>query len=224
MDNAKNFLITSTYPTDKIVWVHEGSVTLDQYGAFDVIIPHGLTATPFCSGIWTVDEWQTQYNTSTATHLGQMYSRFSQISSDLSDVEFSGYCANDDGSAMSGSTVKYRLWGFFNEATTQTTYAETTASVSQNNFIKNTGFGYPKLFAEGFADATTGTKTVYHGLGFIPFVELWQNLGGKWFQVDYIDFTATGTTWTVHNTPIELSFNGDGYTQYEYYYRIYADE
>lgn len=223
MANATNFLITSTYPTDKIIWVYEGSTTTDTYGAFDAKIDHGLPAIPFCTGIWTIDDWETQYNACTTIHQGQMYSRYSQLYSNDNQVGFSGYCSDSNGSAISGATVKYRLWGFFNEASTLSVLADTTASVSANDFVKNTSFGYPKLYMEGIADATGGTKTINHGLGFIPFVEIWQNLDNSWYLVDYVDFTASGSTWTIHNTASDLSFNGEGYTSYKYYYRIYAD-
>lgn len=223
MSDARNFIITSEYPTDKIVWIHEGQTTTDAYGTFDVSIPQNVGLI-FTIGIWTIDDWQTQYNSSCAIHSGQMYSRYSLLCSDDSSVDFTGYCLDDDGNALVGATVKYRLWGFLNEATTQNLFVPSTAGVSSNKFIKNTDFGYPKLFLEGFADATNGTKTIYHSLGYIPFVEIWQELGNKWYQVDYVDFVSSHNVWTIQNTMSMLSFNGEGYTNYKYYYRIYADE
>lgn len=226
MSKAGNFLITSEYPTDKIVWMYEGSVTTDEFGAFEAKISHNLPSIPFCTGLWTVDGWATQYNACTTIHQGQVYSRYSQLSSNNTIVTFSGYCSNDDGTAMAGATVRFRLWGFFNESQTMGVFADTTSGLSENMFVKNTSFGYPKLFMEGIADATQETQTIYHNLGFIPFVEIWQELDDSWFLVDYVDFTDedSGASWTIHNTASYISFNGSSYTNYKYYYRIYADE
>ena len=224
MAGAGNFLITSTYPTDKIVWMYEGEAITDEFGAIDVIIPNTLGLQIFTTGIWTIDDWQTVYMATTSTHAGQMYSRFSMLHSNPNEIEFRAYCANPDGTDMAGATIKYRLWGFLNEATTQNDFIETTAGQSENRFIKDSRLGYPKLFMEGYADATQTTQIVYHNLGFIPFVEIWYELESGWYLLDYIDYPSDSTTWTVRNTATTLEFNGATYTNYNYYYRIYADE
>lgn len=224
MAGAGNFLITSNYPTDKIVWMYEGEATTDEFGTIDEIIPNTLGLGIMATGIWTVDDWTTVYMSTTTTHNGQVYSRFSMLRSNSSEIEFRAYCTNPDGTDMAGATVKYRLWGFLNEATTQNIFVEETAGQSENKFIKDSRLGYPKLFMEGFADATQGTQTIYHNLGFMPFVEIWYELPDGWYQLDYMDFTADGSEWTVHNNSSVLEFNGAGYTNYKYYYRIYADE
>ena len=224
MSDARNFLITSEYPTDKIVWLYEGQTTTDQYGSFSVEIPHNMGATIFATGIWTIDDWGTTYNSSTTLHSGQSYSRYSLLASDSTQVYFNGFCEDNDGNELIGATLKFRFWGFFNEAETQNKFADATASASSNKFIKDSRLGYPKLFMEGYADATDGTKTIYHNLGFVPFVEIWYQTDNKWYQVDYVDFVSPISTWTIQNTNTILSFNGDGYTNYKYYYRIYADE
>lgn len=225
MSGASNFLITSDYPTDKIVWMYEGTATTDVDGVFDIVIPHGLNAIPFCTGIWTIDDWATTYNTSTAVHGGgQYYQRYSMLTSNSTEVVLHGYCTYTDGNPIVSATVKYRIWGFFNEGTTLNIFADTTAGLSENKFVKDSRLGYPKLFMEGFADATHQTQTVYHNLGFIPFVEIWYELGGTWYQLDYIDFESADTSWTVKNSAQSISFNGESYTNYNYYYRIYADE
>lgn len=221
--SANNFLITSTYPTDKIVWMHEGEAITDEFGVIDVHIPNSLGIQVFATGIWTTDEWQTVYMATTSTHAGQIYSRFSMLQSDSSEFEFRAYCSNPDGTDMAGATVKYRLWGFLNEATTQNNFVQSTAGQSENLFIKDSRLGYPKLFMEGFADATQSTQTIYHNLGFIPFVEIWYEIDGRWYQLDYIDFTGDSSSWTVRNTKKTLEFNADSYTNYNYYFRIYAD-
>lgn len=224
MSDARNFLITSEYPTDKIVWLYEGETTTDEWGAFSIDIPHTLGVDIFCTGIWTIDDWATQYNTSTAIHSGQIYSRYSLLYSTNLNVHLSGFCTDSEGMAIESTTLKYKLWGFVNEASTQNLFVGETASASSNLFVKDSRLAYPKLFMEGFADATDGTKTIYHNLGFAPFVELWQYLDDKWYQVDYIDFQSEGATWTIKNDASTLSFNGEGYTSYKYYYRVYADE
>lgn len=218
-----NFVINTEVSTDKIVFMYEGETITDEYGAFNVAIPHELRTFVFCTGIWTLDDWYSQYNTSTATHMGQVYSRFSMISSDESYIYFSGYCMKDEIDGLAGATLKFRIWGFLDEASTQDFWIPETSGISDNNFVKDSRLGYPKLFAEGFADATQETVSVNHNLGFIPFVEIWYQVENRWYQVDYIDFSSDNSTWTIHNTPQALSFNGDGYTQYKYYYRIYAD-
>ena len=223
MSNVGNFLIHSTYPTDKIVWMDEGETITDEYGAFNVNILHTIRTDIFCTGIWTLDDWYSQYNTSTAMHMGQVYSRYSLISSNDSNVLFSGYCMADEINGLAGATLKYRLWGFLNENDTQDLFEQETAGVSSNLFVKDTRLGYPKLFLEGIADARNQTVSVNHNLGFIPFVEIWQQIDDRWYQVDYVDFSSDNSTWTIHNTPQALSFNGEGYTRYKYYYRIYAD-
>lgn len=224
MAGAGNFLITSNYPTDKIIWTYEDTLTTDEYGVAEITIPHSLGVTIYATGIWTDDDWNTTYLTSTSTHEGQVYSRFSQLYSTNSVVYFRMYATNPDGTELVGATIKIRLWAFFNEATTQNVFAPETASVSANKFVKDSRLGYPKLFMEGYADATQQTQIIYHNLGYIPLVEIWYELSGKWYQLDYIDFPADNTSWTVRNTNSTLEFNGDSYTNYNYYFRIYADE
>lgn len=224
MARAGNFLITSTYPTDKIVWLYEGSAVTDEYGVIEEYIPNSLALEMFVTGIWTVDDWNTVYMATTTTHNGQVYSRYSLLYSSRNEIMFRAYCTNPDGTDMAGATVKFRLWGFLDESTTQGEFIEATAGQSENRFIKDTRTGYPKLFMEGIADARNQTQIVYHNLGFIPFVEIWYELDEKWYLLDYIDFPSTYADWTVRLTPSTLEFNGEGYTNYRYYYRIYADE
>lgn len=216
MSDPRNFLITSEFPTDKIVWIKEGTVTTNQWGEFSVTIPHGLAGTPFCTGIWSDNNWANQYNASTRYQTQSSYSKFSDISSNASSVVFSGYIT-----ATTATTIRYRLWGFFNEQDTLGVVADPTNYASSNIFIKNSNQGYSKLYMEGYADATSTDKTVRHDLGFVPFVDIWYQSAGSWYQLSRADMSQSTTTIQVTDTTLKFVAST---TKLKYYYRIYADE
>ena len=219
-----NFIISSDYPIDKIVWLYQGEVTTNSYGSWELTIPHKLTARPYVKGVWTTNDWATTWTTGSQQLSGQSYTNSSQVASDGTNVYFSGY------QETAKKKVKYKLWGVWNEADTYSNEANPTYGMSSNRLIINTDLKYPKLIAEGYLEKN---KTYTHSLGYIPYVEIWsyreigindyQDTVWAWVQHSEDQFgTIYGVTPQVQITDTTIKVTNTSTSPSKIYYRIYA--
>lgn len=175
--NARNFLFTSDYPTDKVVYVHSlsFSVSAPSGGAYQTIA-HGLPFTPLVAGEWsTAADYGVSYDyfsgppaTGTAISGGQLFNAYVNIYADATNIYL--YPVNASGSTI---TVYARIFAY--EPSDSTASLSATAN-SADNFALNTGYNYPKLFSEGIISpvAASTTYTVTHILGIVPQVMVWE--------------------------------------------------
>ena len=212
---SPNLSFNSDLPMDKVIWLYEGTVTADNYGSWNVTIPHKLAAVPFVKGVWTKDNWSTTWM-SNARHADHDYlDIMCDVASDGTNVYFYG------STTSTGATIKYKLWGVWNEKETYSTKADFTKNTSKNDFILNSDYNYPQLVMEGYLEKG---KTVTHGLGFVPQCDIWsyeqisaQANGYK----QYTDEFLSSSYGNVKLTDTTLSVDGQAYMS-KIYYRIYA--
>lgn len=226
MANPNNFLLDSDYPMDKIVFLGEFEIeitSLGEYGyaPFYEVIPHHLGAIPFCNGVFSIDNWQTTYQVGAAIVEGDFAPKTFNLGSDANNIYISGTIDQI-------GTLKARVWGVFDESTTLGTVADPTSGVT--DFILNSDYNYPRLVKNGLIDATEGTSTVNHNLGYVPFCDVWYysyifpQTGGSpipawiiWHENTFDPEQGMDAVVKVDTT--KLSLNG-----YEFYYRIYGND
>lgn len=216
-----DFLFNSDYPIDKVIWTWEGDVPASGYAK---TIAHGLGAVPFCKGIATTDNWNTTISSGAGTldASAQNFNNSLDIGSDGTNVYIWWY-----GTA----TAKVRVWGVFDETTTQNVDAAPTAQVSDGKFIFNTDYKYPALVKEGTVDVSSANVTITHNLGYIPVCDIWaynNSMGGsnKWFDkinnAVITQFNGVDTDVKISSTNIVFKKASGSPSTTKYYYRIYA--
>ena len=211
------FILDTDHPIDKIIWLYEGDLALDEFGFGEKTMAHGIGAQIFVQGIWSVDNWQTTNSFGTERQEGQVMTYGGDVGSDSTNVHFFITAA----SAING-TAKVRLWGFVNEIETLNLPLKATADISSNKFIFNTDFRYPKLIMEGYSNAST---TVTHNLNTFPYVDVWVLRTGEtmysFLNRDMFDSNDWGEP-LLKITKTSLVFGDEEYYPVnKYYYRVY---
>lgn len=210
----------SDLPMDKIVWLYQGSTTANSWGAWDVTIPHKLQAAPFVKGVWTLDNWNTTWMTNARRQNGQYIDIACDVASDSTNVYLYG------SSETANATIKYKLWGVWNENDTRSTLAEFTKGNSTNKFVINSDYNYPQLVMEGYLNKNS---SINHGLDFYPQCDIWgygnihydPNLYG-YYQLAEDYFSSASGLPIVKITKNTLSLSNYASAPSKIYYRIYA--
>lgn len=212
----QDFLLNTDYSADKIVWLKEGSISANA-GSNDIRLSNTLGVNLFVRGVFSRDNFQTAYEFGASKDLPNSLV-----------LDFSSYVASDTSEVLaniwlnSGSTVQYRLWGVVNEAETQNLDINGTASDTANQFIVNTKYNLPRLYAEGYANPDTDYN---HSLGFIPYVDVWayDQYMNKWSLLPVGIFGSVfgvGSPITVDVSKISFTSQNPTYTKF--YYRVYV--
>lgn len=212
----QDFLLNTDYSADKIVWLKDGSISANA-GSNDIRLSNTLGVNLFVRGVFSRDNFQTAYEFGTDKYLANSLV-----------LDFSSYVASDTSEVLaniwlnSSSTVQYRLWGVVNEAETQNLDINGTASDTTNEFIVNTKYNLPRLYAEGYANPDTDYN---HSLGFIPYVDVWayDQYMNKWSLLPVGIFgSAFGTGSPIKVDASKISFTSQNPTYTNFYYRVYV--
>lgn len=221
--NPNNFLISSKYPMDKIVFLREISTNLDSGGMLDQTIAHNLGDIPFCNGVLSFDNWQTTYQAGTSRMARQYYSEEFNIYSGEKEIRIQAAFYDKPNQA-----VKIRVWGVYSSTSNAT--APATRNQSANKFILNSKYNYFKLLQDGIVDVSGGQKVMSHNLGYKPIVELWADFSyddNGWTYYNRPDCIDTNSSYgqAVKVTNQQLVLNDGGYILKvkRFYYRIYVD-
>lgn len=177
---AKNFLLTTDFPLDKVVFLSSGTATVPfPTAGFKVTIPHGLSFTPLTSGNWAfTSSFSTSYEYGSGTfpssNVGASNFDFVlNVSSDATNIYITP--VNVSGSAVD---IYYRVFGL--EPSDSNADVPFTAS-SADDFVLSTDYNYTKLYIEGSSTgAAPFSSTATTSLGYRPQVSYW-----------YTDVTAT---------------------------------
>jgi hypothetical protein len=225
MAKVSDFLLNSDYPIDKIVFLKEVSIPYSASTTFSTTIPHKLGAVPFCNAVFSTDNWQTTYPSVVREmdDSGQYYTKMLSVSSDSTNVYVKGMFYGASG------TIKARIWGVFDESSTFN--VDAPATNGKNRFILNSDYNYPSLLKDGISDASSGSVTISHKLGYIPFCDLWawykdwDDSGYRWYPVSYVFYLG----WLHHTqsgAPAPPQITSDSLTlrNGKFYYRIYGDD
>lgn len=187
MSNPRDFLFTTEYPIDKIVYMGEGEWNPtdgewdDETGHYkgERIIQTDFGAVNMVVGEWTDDDWVTAYPIASTKYIGGWYRRDSQslIYEKYVNVTMYGSSSGFYIRCISSYTdkIKYRFYSFLSEQYLEAN-VNPTASLS-NKLVLDTRENYPKLFEDKIIHLTGGTPyTYYHNLGFRPFIRAWNGL------------------------------------------------
>ena len=212
----QDFLLNTDYSADKIVWLKEGTINANA-GSNDITLSHSFGVNLFVRGVFSRDNFQTAYEFGT-----EKYMPNSLV------LDFNSYIVSDTSEVLahitlnSSSTVQYRLWGVVNEAETQNLDISGTASDTTNEFIVNTKYNLPRLYAEGYANPDTD---YIHSLGFIPYVDVWayDQYMNKWTLLPVGIFgSAFGVGSPIKVDSSKVYFTNQNATYNNFYYRVYV--
>lgn len=209
MTDARNFLLDTDSPLDKVVGYQTGSASVSAFSPINLLFDHGLDFRPLAIGRWSTDP---SFNLS----YDEMWT--------LSPIQLSV--------AFRTSVDKLHVGGFNLRSSTQTVYwkvlyfmpsnVDAQADFTQQNldsFNINTDYNYTKLLQAGVHSGSTGTIT--HSLGYYPQVEAWWDDG--MFMNSAMAYH--GDLPRTELTTSSLVFKaGVATTPTAWHYRIYADE
>lgn len=168
---AKNFLLTTDFPLDKIIYLAEGSFALGAFPSLAVTtnVPHGLPFIPLMNMIWSTDpNFSVSYTAGsgppTTDILVSNLGATSSIYSDITNVVITA-----QNFLLTPITFYYRLYAF--EPSDSSADLSPTAN-SADNFVLNTDYNYTKLYIDSKLTLSLST-TITTALGYIPQVEAW---------------------------------------------------
>lgn len=218
MTDARNFLLTSDYPIDKVVYIESGSFTATASSQTIHNTAHGLPFTPLLDGTWSTGSGFTlSYDMGTgpiSTTPGLLFNVESDVSASSTNATIT--VGNATGSNV---TVFYRIYGF--EPTTANADAPHTVD-SADSFYLNTDFNYTKLFDSGVVTTST---VVSHNLGYKPQVSMWEEVAGVIRKKNENRNGTGGNTYTAISTSaVTITFDGSAPGTTKAHYRIYIDE
>lgn len=213
MSLLDSFIVNSDYPAEKIVWTAEG--TYSSSNPYWVNILGGQVLEPISEslkwesilidGVWTNDNWETQYPIGCNSRVmgyketgsGSYSVEFDQLTAGVlpEGVNILTYITPYQsiaisGGSDSGATLKYRLWAYLMESDRSSSTGNKTAETLSHSLQLDTRLAHLNMISEQIVEIPSGqTKTIYHRLGFRPFCKIWRRIGG------YI----SGDTWMRNN-------------------------
>lgn len=225
LDTLYRFIFNSDYPTDKVVYLKEGQVTLNGSGYASVSIDNPLDKAPYIKGCISLNNWQSSlmFGTTRTASAGNVTDLIIATLRSFNNV----LTLELNMSKHANATVKYRLWGVISEDNTGIE-ATKNSSITKSKLIFNSENNYPRLIKDGIAKSG---ETVEHNLKRIPFIDYWYdwNSTSRLKNVTYNfqpsgEFTtgASTTTPTVLADEDKLYFKKLNNDDVYYYYRIYA--
>lgn len=217
LDTLYRFIFNSDYPTDKVVWLYEGSVKLNSSGQATVALDIQLDRVPYIKGCISLDDWQTSIGLGT-TRLASGGNVTDLIIANVYNSELDLNLQRH-----ANATVKYRLWGVLSENDTGIE-ANRNNAISKTKLAFSTDNNYPRLIKEGIAKSG---ETVAHNLKRIPYVDYWYSWANN---MQYPSYEPSGvmTTAASANVPTmsadedNVYFKQVGGSDVYYYYRIYG--
>lgn len=171
-----HFLFNSDYPTDKIVYMHEGSVSITPtYPKKDFWYEGLNTKSPvmlYADGdFYFEDEPDVLYPMGEILDNSGRYDMAGEVCS----MMIGGECwirptfYNIKTTHMS-QTLHYRVWCYIRESEAKNTDFGPTANVAKPAVTINSDEEYPKFIGDGFLECG---QTYQHQLGYIPNIKKW---------------------------------------------------
>lgn len=183
--NAKNFLINSDYPVDKVILLRSYSIPLASLDFADLTYPHGLSFTPLVVARWSTNSnLIPTYSILGGPTINSGYAYTTRIWADSTNIYLS--VTNNTASAV---TLYFSVYGFM----PSNVNADVTPTASSaDNFTLSSDYNYTKLYLSGTVSLPTGTgsQTVLHSLGYYPQVSLWMLKAGSTYPVIYNDVST----------------------------------
>ena len=232
MADARNFLLNSDYPVDKIVYKTEDSASVpantDDNVSAGITIAHGLPFTPLPELIWsnssdfsvTSNTWDETYAVSSGGGAMPPDGQYYTITADDTNLYIFRY-----NWGVGAKTLYYRIFCFMPSTASEDSDIDGTAN-NASNFILDTDNNYMKVAATGRL-VSGGTESYSHGLGFVPRVRYWTETSGTigWRVTNQlIESDPTGTTSTTGLIIDSTDLTWLNPNSFDYlHYRLYAD-
>lgn len=167
--DARNFLQSSDYPMPALVWENSGNISgIGSYSTKGVTINHKLPFVPLLIGVWSDNSnFNPSYDISNFLGAANINGdlQLNACRADNIKVYVEGYNATG-----STKTLYFRLLAF-----APPDYdGEVPNLYDTTNFMLSTGFNYPKIVSQDrFTLSGGATKTIQHGLGYLPQCKVW---------------------------------------------------
>lgn len=243
VQRAKDFLLTTDFPLDKVTFLRTGSVTLNNTpgtSTSSFSINHGLPFTPLVMGNWSLSsDFSTtyEYNSGPFPYTGAGPGIFSRV------LAFGPPFATPVGGANSTNilvnyintssavTAYYRMYAFMPDGLADLDVASTAAA--SDDFIINTDYNYTKLYMSGTIPVPSlpNSFTINHNLGYRPQVNVWmRDISDN--RTYPLEFQINDAIYPPPSLEITVSVTTSAVVIYlpstadvsDVYYRIYLDE
>lgn len=209
---AKDMLVTSDYPLDKVVYLNSGSGSIASGGT--ITIAHGLSFTPLTGLVWsTTSDFSISYSDNSGSfpsgNPGFFYSLQVAVSSDSTNIYL-------DANGTAGSTtIYYRIFAF--QPDDSNVDLPGTSSTA-DDFTISTDYNYSKLFeASHFTGSAGSTTTISHNIGELPKVLTWYKVGTRTYPVAFMSVDGIQTEVTTTSIIIKNNL----FVSAVIYYRAY---
>lgn len=223
LSNAKDFLVNSDYPVDKVIFLQSYSVFLASLGFEDLTYAHGLSFTPLVVARWSTNSnLIPTYNILGGPTISSGYAYTTRIWADSTNIYISA--TNNTGS---DATIYFSVYGFM--PSTDDDDVTPTAS-SADSFALSSDYNYTKLYLYGTVDLPTGTgsQSVLHSLSYYPQVSLWMEQSGSIYPVIYNAVSTVVPAFNEINYYVTTNSlvidHYDLLSVRKIHYRIYLDE
>lgn len=169
----EHFLFNSDYPADKLVFMKEVSVTIQQ------------TWTPNCAFINTncpvLLYPEGDYHVGSSTNVYPICGVQFEGNTILTDVwtyMHNGECwivpnARAFNSSDVGKTVNFRIWAYYGESEAKNTDISLTVNAAKPKLAINSDENYPRFIGDAYV---TQGQEYTHSLGVIPYVKAWMHM------------------------------------------------
>lgn len=222
---AKNFLLTTDFPLDKVIYLASGSFNMGAGSSGTTTVEHNLPFTPLAGGSWSIDpSFSVSYEYGSGTFPSEspttsIFNQLLEVSANDTDIII-GY----ENNSASPITAYYRLFGL----EPADSFAEVPPTASSGDpFVLNTDYNYTKLYIGGQIDplASPSTNVIEHNLGYLPQVMAWEtDILGNRRPVDITDLPLFSFT-SIEVNASSVIINVPALSIIERVdYRIYLDE
>lgn len=220
--NAKNFLIHSDYPLDKIILLWSGYTDFST----DFLFNHGLPFTPLVKIVWSLDtSFTTVYGVGDGPISGVSSTPFIPQLIRAYATSSAVYSTFGTPGATPGAYI--RVYGFM--PSDVNVDASFTANAA-DSFTISTDYNYTKLFlagVTGFSGVAGSSEIVLHNLGYYPQVEVWYEKGTDIYaagEIDLFDGALNTESFELSTTALVMRRDPFLAGTERFHYRIYADE
>ena len=215
MTDARNFLLNTDYPIDKISGYYEGSETVLAGGTSAPTVTHGLGYRPLYFMKWsTTPDFSISYD-----ELGVSTINNLSFNAQTSNTTLFLFAGNNTASTV---TFYYRVV-YFMPPDVDLDAPITAPDLESLQF--STDFNYTKIFAEGINASATGT--INHNLGYYPQVEVWyiRASDSRCVHVVATQVYSVGASEPVCEvTTSSIILSDPGGIVSSWYYKVYVDE
>ena len=170
MANIENFIFDSDYPTDKIVFMHEGEINITSTWSYcrDFVNTH-IPTQLYAEGDYKLPGSDTVYPIDGSTS-GESSTQVTLASFMYQDECWTVVTALTTESSLVGKKLPYRIWGYYDEEAAKNININATTNVSKSKLALNTDNNYPRFLGDKHIQQG---QTYTHNLGFIPIVRAW---------------------------------------------------